>query len=89
MKLYYFHNFLKVTNLQKIISSSLFPYFERTIASTETNDTSAESSDIQLFGAGKFKGVALSGGPHTYLLQNVYFVHFLQVRGGFLTFCLL
>jgi hypothetical protein len=42
----------------KNISSSLFHYSERTIANTETNDTSEESSDIQLFAAGKFEGVA-------------------------------
>jgi hypothetical protein len=36
----------------------LFQYSERTIASTETNDTSEESSDTQLFADGKFKGVA-------------------------------
>ena len=32
------------------------------IDSTETNDTSGESSDTKLFGAGKSEGVALSGG---------------------------
>ena len=35
---------------------------------------SEESSDIQLFGAGKFEGVALSGGA--FLPQKVYFVDF-------------
>jgi hypothetical protein len=30
-------------------SSSLFQYSERTICITETNDTSKESSDTQLF----------------------------------------
>ena len=38
--------------------------------STETNDNSKESSDTQLFGAGKFRGMALAGGPHTYLPQK-------------------
>jgi hypothetical protein len=47
--------------------SDLFQYSERTIASTETNDISAESSDTQLFAAGKSKGVALSGGLHAHL----------------------
>ena len=50
--------------------SSLFQYSERNIASTETNDTSKERSDTQLFGSGKFKGVALSGGLHAYLPQK-------------------
>jgi hypothetical protein len=49
---------VEITLFQKI-SPSLFQYSERTIASTETNDTSEESSDTQLFGAG---GVALLGG---------------------------
>jgi hypothetical protein len=40
--------------------SSLFQYSERIIASTETNDTSKESSDTQLFAVRKFEGVALS-----------------------------
>ena len=37
---------------------------------------SEETSDIQLFGAGKFEGVALSGGRHAFLPQKVYFVDF-------------
>ena len=37
--------------LQKEKSSSLFQFSEDTIASTETNDTSAESLGSQLFGA--------------------------------------
>ena len=37
------------------------------IASTETNDTSEESSDTQLFETRKSEGVALSGGHHAYL----------------------
>ena len=40
--------------------SSLFQYSERSIASSETNNTLKERSDTQLFGAEKFKGVALS-----------------------------
>jgi hypothetical protein len=58
-------------------------------ASTETNDTSKERSDNQLFGAGKSEGLALSGGHHTYLPQKAIFFCFLQLWGGFLTFCLL
>ena len=45
-------------------------YSERTIASTETNDTSEESSDTQLFAARKFEGMALSGGLHAHLPQK-------------------
>ena len=51
-------------------SSSLFLYSERTIASTETMNTSEGSSDTQLFGAGKSGGVALSGGLHAHLPQK-------------------
>jgi hypothetical protein len=40
------------------------------IASTETNDTSKESSDTQLFAARKFKGVAQSRGLHAHLPQK-------------------
>ena len=40
------------------------------IASTETNNTSTESSDTQLLAAGKFEGVALSGGLHDHLSQK-------------------
>jgi hypothetical protein len=69
-------------------SSSLFQYSERTIASTETNSTSKESSNIQLFATGKFKGVALSGGHHAPLAPKAYFVEFYG-RGGFLSACLL
>ena len=60
---------MKIISFQKKISS-LFQYSERTIASTETNDTSTESSDTQLFGAGKSKGVALSGELHAHLPQK-------------------
>ena len=38
--------------------------------STGTNNTSTKSSDTQLFGAGKFKGLALSGGLHSHLPQK-------------------
>ena len=51
------------------LSSCIFLYSERTIASTETNDNSKESSDTQLFAARKFKGVALSRGLHAHLPQ--------------------
>ena len=49
------------------LSSSIFQYSERTINSTETNDTSEEISDTQLFATGKFEGVALSGGCYVSL----------------------
>ena len=55
-KWYYFRNFLKLISFQKKNSSSFFQYSERNITSTETNDTSKERSDTQLFGAEKFKG---------------------------------
>ena len=59
---------MKIISLKKF--SSIFQFFGRTVASTETNDTSTESSDTQLFGAGKFKGLALSGGIHSHLPQK-------------------
>ena len=47
--------------ISKNISSSFFQYSDKTVASTETNNTPTESSDTQLFGAGKFEGLALFG----------------------------
>ena len=63
---YHFEEIAKIIWFQKKISS-LFQYSERTIASTDTNDTSTERSDTQLFVAGKCEGVALSGGLHAHL----------------------
>ena len=60
---------MEITLFQKI-SPGLFQYSERVIASTETNDTSEEGSDTQLLGAGKFGGVALSGGLPAHLPQK-------------------
>ena len=60
---------MKIVSFKKKISN-LFQYSERTIASTETNYTSTERSNTQLFGAGIFKGVALSGRLHAHLLQE-------------------
>ena len=38
--------------------------------------------DTQFFGAGKFEGVAYSGGRHASLLQKAYFVVFyIRVEG--------
>ena len=51
-------------------SQGLFQYFERTIASTETNDTSTERFDSHVFGAGNPKGLALSGEFHAHLPQK-------------------
>ena len=39
-------------------------------ASEETNETSTERADTQLFDGGKFKGVALLEGLHAHLLQK-------------------
>ena len=69
-------------NLQKKILYS-FQYSERTIASTETNNTPEQSSDIQFFAAGKFKGVALSGGHHTPLPQKHILLNFMAARRVF------
>jgi hypothetical protein len=57
-------------SFQKNITSSFFQYSDRTVASTETNDTSTESSDTKHFGAGKPEGLALSGGLHAHLPQK-------------------
>ena len=51
-------------------NSSFFQYSERTIPSTEANDTSKDRSDTQLFAAGKSEGVALAGGLHAHLPQK-------------------
>ena len=59
---------MKILSFKKF--SSIFQFFGRTVASTETNDTSTERSDIQFFEVGKSEGVALSGGLHAYLLQK-------------------
>jgi hypothetical protein len=53
----------------KNISSGFFQYSDKTIASTEANDTSTERSEM-LFGVGKSKGVAFSGGLQVYLPQK-------------------
>jgi hypothetical protein len=51
-------------SFQKNISSSFFQYSDRIIASTETNHTSTERSDTQLFGAGYFKGPGIIRRAH-------------------------
>ena len=66
MKGYYFEETAKIISFRKNFSS-LFQYSERTIDSIETNDTSTESTDTQLSGAGKSEGVALSRGLHAHL----------------------
>ena len=65
-----FEEIAEITSFRKI-SSSFFQYSERTIASRQPNDTCKERSDTQLLGAGKFKGMALSGGLRTYFLQKI------------------
>jgi hypothetical protein len=61
MILYIFTISSKKYHFKKIFLLAFFQYSDKTVASTETNDTSAESSWSQLFG---------SGGCHTYLLQK-------------------
>ena len=70
----------------KNIYSSLFQYSERTMNSTETNDTSAESPLFQLFFETLKVGVALPGGRHALRPRKAYFVEFYGRRGRFLTF---
>ena len=78
-----FPRYLKMTKIIKNISSSGFPFSERTITSTETNDTSAKSPWFQLsFGTLKV-GVALSGGRHALSPWKVYFVEFYGRGMGF------
>ena len=63
-KFHHFYEIAEIIFFQKF-SSSFFQYSERTIASTETNYTSAESPVSQLkFGTLKV-GVAWSGSRHT------------------------
>ena len=62
-----FSQFSQNDIIKKNISFSFFQYSDRTVASAETNDTSTERSDTQLFGAGKFEGVALSKVLHAHL----------------------
>ena len=57
-------------SFKKYISSSSFQDSDRTVASTETNDTSTKRFDTQLFGVEFFEGVALSGGLHAHLPQK-------------------
>ena len=68
---------------QKNKSSSLFQFSEETIASTKTNDTSAESPGFQLLFDTLKKGVALSGGCHALSPQKAYFVEFYGRGMGF------
>ena len=68
---------------QKNKSSSLFQFSEETIASTKTNDTSAESPGFQLLFDTLKVGVALSGGRHALSPQKAYFVEFYGRGNGF------
>ena len=65
----------------KQILYSLFQCSERTVVSAETNNTSEESSDLQLFAAGNFEDVALSRGHHVPLPPKAYFVEFFAAEG--------
>jgi hypothetical protein len=60
-KWYFFEEIVKIVSFWKKFSS-LFQYSERTVASTETNDTSAESSRSQLFGARRTRAWHDQGG---------------------------
>ena len=60
----------KKYHFKKIFLLAFFQYSDRTVASTERNDTSAESSDTKLFANGKSEGVALLGGLHAHLPQK-------------------
>ena len=50
------------------IDDFICPFWLNLTFSTETNDLSQERSDTQLIRAGKFEGVAWSGGCHAFLL---------------------
>ena len=79
-----FPRYLKMTKIIKNISSSGFPFSERTITSTETNDTSAKSPWFKLsFGTLKVGG-ASSEGRHAHSPRKGY-CWILWPRGGFLT----
>ena len=67
---------------QKKKSSSLFQFSEETIASTETNYTSAKSLGSQLYYTLKV-GVASSGGRHALSPQKAFFVEFYGRGMGF------
>ena len=83
MKKDYFHDFLKMMKFQKKKSSSLFQFSERTIASTETNDTSAESPGSQLSFATLKVGVAVPWSCHALSPRKAYFVEFYGRGMGF------
>ena len=72
----YIRDFLKMMKFKEKKTSSLFQFSERTIARTETNDTSAESPGSQLQFAALKVVVALSGGYHALSPQKAYFVEF-------------
>ena len=60
-----------------------FNFLKKTIASTKTNDTSAESPGFQLLFDTLKVGVALSGGRHALSPQKAYFVEFYGRGMGF------
>ena len=65
-----FSQFPQNVIVSKNIFSGFFQNSDKIVASIETNDTSTERSDTQLFGVGKSKGVAFSGGLTFYLPQR-------------------
>ena len=68
---------------QKKKSSSLFQFSERTIASTQTNDTSAERPGSQLLFATLKVGVAVPWSCHALSPRKAYFVEFYGRGMGF------
>ena len=63
-------------NYKNLFPPAFFNILKGIIASTETNNTSEQSSDTQLFGAGKFEGVACLGGRQASFQQKGYSIDF-------------
>ena len=63
-----------LSNQDKI--ASLFQDSERTSASTETNNTSYESPDIQLFGARRMRAWHHHGGATPTSRKTVYYFYY-------------
>ena len=78
-----FPRFPKNDEISKKKSSSLFQFSERTIASTQTNDTSAESPGSQLSFATLKVGVAVPWSCHALSPRKAYFVEFYGRGMGF------
>ena len=78
-----FPRFPKNDEISKKESSILFLFSERTIASTQTNDTSAESPGSQLSFATLKVGVAVPWSCHALSPRKAYFVEFYGRGMGF------